>query len=969
MKTIKTIFFTVLIFIACFFLSTVTTFAEDTIKVGYYSDFTDFIFDIESKNNKGYGYEIFEKIEEVSDLEFEYIRIDGNPTDALNAGIIDLICFNTKTEAKQEEMLFSKTIYGKTYIALMTENTEIYYADAKSIDGKTVATYENNIGINDLNRFCDNYGIDVEYIYGEVHNYMDLDADFYISLSEDRSISKYNNVLNLGVHGLYVNASFENQELLDLIDKIFIDIVKTEGNFFLELEKKYLAGNLEINHRDLTSKEVVLLRQKTLEVGYIEGYAPISYTNEDGQAAGAMIDTLDYLAEQYKFNVNYTPYSIYDDPELLTNFDVLVALYGDGESNYKYYSPTESYFSMPMIAQINPDMYDSSNIEKLFEQNLKIGSLKYQTIDYFHFLNAYPDSEFIFYDDWHELLDSFENNEIGMFISSETAATYAEIYLQKENIVMLHTDINTPINFLINKNIEDEYMKIFNVMLDRISETEYRAIIERNANEFLPEQDVSLLEFLRNRWYLAVIGVLSLIICFSALVGLSRRDKLKALEKAYNTDSLTGLMTMNKFRDTIENILLSANPSEYELISLDIDMFKTINTHYSSERGNAVLVAIAEILIERFQNTSAIISRKSADQFVIFRKINDGGFIRQIYSDNILPAIRSVIGKKYNLSMSFGTVIIKKCDESGTTLIGQADNARLRGKSEHRTTFITFDDKMQKYYEDKINITFRMEQAMKSNEFKVEYQPKINLKTLKMSGAEALVRWNPKFGEKIFPDQFIPVFEENGFISYLDLHVLELVCKFIKTNKFKLNIPCISVNLSSHTVLTDNIVSKISDIISIYGISSNQIELELTESAIEANPKKFLSTVKQLKDLGFSIAIDDFGAGVSSLNRLSMIEAHVLKLDKAFLDENERMGKSMIVVSDMVRMAKRLTMKVVAEGVETLSQTQWLKNINCDYAQGYFFSKPLNEELFKEFILSDKQFSIEDKGSKSIASD
>ncbi len=293
-----------------------------------------------------------------------------------------------------------------------------------------------------------------------------------------------------------------------------------------------------------------------------------------------------------------------------------------------------------------------------------------------------------------------------------------------------------------------------------------------------------------------------------------------------------------------------------------------------------------------------------------------------------------------------------------TALIGQADNARLEGKSKHKTTFITFDDKMKKQYENKINITFRMEQALKDNEFTVEYQPKIDFNTLKLGGAEALVRWTPKFGEKIFPDEFIPIFEENGFISYLDLFVLKEVCKCIKENCYKMGIPRISVNLSAHTVLSNYIVNNISDTLATYEVDASMIELELTESAVEANTDRFLSTVKKFKELGFSISIDDFGAGVSSLNRLSAVEADILKLDKAFFNLKDQGAKSTVVVADVITMAKHLNMKVVAEGVETAAQAMWLKGIGCDYAQGYYFAKPMSEERFKEVLVSDKEYKI-----------
>ncbi len=461
--------------------------------------------------------------------------------------------------------------------------------------------------------------------------------------------------------------------------------------------------------------------------------------------------------------------------------------------------------------------------------------------------------------------------------------------------------------------------------------------------------------FVLSYWYVFLILFLIIAAGFFSLYYAAKIRKRKALLKSYNTDALTGLMAEHSFRQKTDEIIKTAKPGEYEVISFDIDMFKTINTHFSIEKGTQTIVAVANALKKSFENTQAMISRRTADQFLILKKVGEGESTHQIYNLDILPAIQDVLGEKYNVTLSFGKVIIDNLKEQGTAVIGYADSARTSGKNEHKTTFITFDKKMRKLYEDRINITFRMEQALKDKEFVLVYQPKIEFKNLEMCGAEALVRWNPILGEAIYPNEFVPVFEENGFISNLDMYVFEEVCKHIKSNYHDLKM---SVNLSSHTVLEEQTAHKLSSIIAEYRIPASRIELELTESASQSDVGIFLARVKQFKKIGFSVAIDDFGAGASSLNRLSEIEADVLKLDKAFIGESERLGKSMIVVADVIRMAKRLGMKVVAEGVETKAQATWLKGINCDYAQGYYFARPISEVELLGLINSKKVYSL-----------
>ncbi len=940
------------------FVSATTVEDGDVIRVGYYEDFLEFAEDINSFNNKGYGVDIFEKISEVSDLEFEYIPISDDPTDALNNGEVDLLAFHTRSQERAEDTIYSQMEYGKAYVSILSKDMDIAYGDFDALDGKTIATYSENIGNERLEFLGENLGFSMEYVYGEAHDYMDLDADFYLAFSGHRSIGELNNVLDVGVYNLYINASIENQELIDKLDAILYDIVVTEGNFFLELEEKYLADNVEITHRGLMPNEIETLRQRTLEVGYITGFAPISFMNEQGQPDGAMVETFSYFADRYGFEVNYHPYSISDPPESHENFDILVTLYGDGDHEWEHYVATEPYYLIPMYAQVNIDRLGTIALEEILAKSPEIGILPYQTVDLGPFNDAFPDVEIIYYNDWFELLDDFDAGNLDMLMSTESAVTFAEIYLDEVNSASIRTDSEIPMQYFINKDIADEYLPIFNVMLDRMSEREYEAILETNSNEILPSQEMSVWDFFKANWYYFAIIVIAGLALFAGYEYKKQKEKQEALAIAYNTDALTGLIAIHQFNKVMDETLAKARPKEYELISFDVDVFKTINTHFSNERGTSVIVAIAEQLKKTFKDTSAIICRRTSDQFLILRRVDDGGPMRQIYNNDILPSIRDILGEKYNISMSFGNVIISNCDEKATTIVGQADNARGQGKHSHKTTFITFDAKMQKIYDDKINITFRMEQALKDKEFFVQYQPKVNFSTMEVDGAEALVRWKPKLGDVIYPDSFIPVFEDNGFISTLDLFVLEETCKFIKTNYKQVKIPRISVNLSAHTVLSDDVVNRISDIMDLHKILPKEIELELTESAIESDATTFLRRVNQLKKLGFPIAIDDFGAGVSSLNRLSAIEADVLKLDKAFFDLKEQGGKSTTIVADVVTMAKHLEMKVVAEGVETAAQALWLRGIKCDYAQGYYFAKPMGTDDFKELLASDKRFTI-----------
>ncbi len=924
------------------------------IKVGYVPRFNNLIEDMDSLNEKGYGYEIFQKMEEVSNYEFEFVPITSNVDAMLATGAIDVAGLFIRTDERRKNWIYSETQYGKTYVTLSTKNADIIYDDHDAIDGKTVATYEDNFANKAFDDYCIGYGIDVEYVYGTMYNY----ADYYLNYSAHESMEEQYNALNVGVYNLYLVTSMDNENLMKSLDEIFLHIVATEGNFFMELEDKYLAQDINYIHRDLNPSDIELLKSRPLQVGYLADKQPITYQKENGEAAGAMVEILNYLAKLYGFEVEYHTYSLDDDEKHRENFDILVTLYGDLNHEQEYYKPTEPFLNLDMYAQVRGDIYrEREATGQLGEGHNRIGTLEYLMVDFEGFQSAFPENEIIYYTNLYDTIEDYKAGKLDMFLASANATTNAEILLGEMDSVTTPVDFQVPVSFWISKEIGNEYLSLFNIMLDKVPDEIYASILLSNSNAFFPEE--SFMEFLLDVWPYILRVLIALAIPGVFIVYRLEKKKRKDILKAYHTDVLTGLATTPKFIECVTGVLEKAKEGEYQVISLDIDLFKTINSYYSIERGTEVIKKLAKSLKLAFASENTCILRRNADQFVVFTKNMEREEVKDVYFSYILPSLQEMIGLKYNLSLSFGMYTIANCSEKVSTMIGYADVARLQGKSIHKTTFIEFNDHMKAELENKINVTFRMEQALKDREFSVVYQPKVDFDTLKIGGAEALVRWYPRLGEVIYPDAFIPIFESNGFIMELDLYVLEDVCKFIAINYRKFSIPRISVNLSAHSVLDSQIAFRILEIIDRYHLKPSDIELEITESAIVREERKFLKQVKCLKELGFAIAIDDFGAGVSSLNRLSAMEADVLKLDKAFFDLKEQGGRSATIVEDVIRMADHLQMQVVAEGVETFSQAMWLRQLKCTYAQGYYFDKPMDEASFKKILSEAKTYQIE----------
>lgn len=280
-------------------------------------------------------------------------------------------------------------------------------------------------------------------------------------------------------------------------------------------------------------------------------------------------------------------------------------------------------------------------------------------------------------------------------------------------------------------------------------------------------------------------------------------------------------------------------------------------------------------------------------------------------------------------------------------MIDNATFARNKGKDKVGNSVYFYDEAMEKERVVNNRVSSTMHEALTKEEFVLYYQPKFDLQKKKTIGAEALVRW-VREGTLIPPNDFIPIFERNGFIEKLDYYVLTQVCRYIRKQDNP-NLPVISVNLSGMTLQQPNVVGQIIQILKEEEVTPAQIDLEVTESAFVDMGEEFTEKLDRFRQLGFTISMDDFGAGISSLNRLKEIPLDILKIDRAFIVgslENEKGGA---IIENVIRMAKQIGLETVAEGIETQEQLDYLRDQGCCVGQGYFYSRPLPEADFTAF--------------------
>ncbi len=425
-------------------------------------------------------------------------------------------------------------------------------------------------------------------------------------------------------------------------------------------------------------------------------------------------------------------------------------------------------------------------------------------------------------------------------------------------------------------------------------------------------------------------------------------------------DELTGLFTPKKFKAEVSKLLKSNPKKEFSMVCIDINKFRYITQSYGSSIGNSILVELSNT-ITAVSPQGSIVCRNFADNFSILLNTTSRSIIEDyvVNMTDINKSISKLLPSHYAIEFNVGVYKITDPDEDIQKIMDKANVARIEGKKSidpRRISF--FEENMGSSTNNEKNITFDMNRAFENNEFVVYYQPKFDFKTSKIIGAEALVRWNHHKKGLIPPGEFIPVFEKNGFIAKIDSMVFEGVCKLIdrwnkKGTDTNPSTPItISCNLSRIQLYNPYVVREYSAIASKYAIWPSQVEIELTESLMMDNKTRLIKVMNEIRKAGFSISVDDFGSGFSSLSLLKDIPATVLKLDKEFLANDS--DKEHIIIDSVINMAKKLNITTVAEGVEDEKQKNLLKDMGCDIAQGFFYARPMPEKEFE--LLLEKSF-------------
>ncbi len=589
--------------------------------------------------------------------------------------------------------------------------------------------------------------------------------------------------------------------------------------------------------------------------------------------------------------------------------------------------------------------------------SLRVGMLRSQGGVAETIRQRYPGMTINTYETMEESVKALRGNKVDALLHNSYVWSYV---LQKPSYADLKVQPMTVFSMDFRAGTLDtpegrETIERLNQGIEMITDTQRQAITLDYTSRHLYQYD--LLDYLyQYRLVLVLFTILLAVLIVTAIQHrkAARQKQEEKIRQLVDIDPLTNVLSMNGFRKRVEE-LLCAHPDIPYLISYNnIRNFKFINDSLGREAGDDLLRFWSGKTMENLTEEEEAICRVTADRFAVFRRIQNEEKMHQDEIDIIEPVRNYFVdrGMGTRVQVCSGIYVLTPEDYQTIDVDKMLDFARLaeqRVRTTRKDGFEFYNPEEWKRGKQVADVCGHLPVAIREKELQVWYQPQVNYETGKIIGAEALCRWKHDKLGWLRPSEFIPILEDAGLIYDLDCYVWNAVCQDLQRWNQQGDHRTVSVNLSRCDIRDDlNIPGQFFDLIKTYDLSPDQLRIEITESAFAENPELLIRMTVKLREFGFQVEMDDFGSGYSSLHMLKEVPVDRIKLDLDFLSGAGDPERGRIIVSHVIQLVQSLGMNLIAEGVENVSQANFLKSRGCVEMQGFYFYKPMSAGEYEE---------------------
>ena len=691
-----------------------------------------------------------------------------------------------------------------------------------------------------------------------------------------------------------------------------------------------------------------------LTVGVPVDRCPVFYLDIDtGEVVGIGVDLMRAVAENAGYDVSFIRVKEATLKEALDNdaYDVVMP-FGSAvpSASGKQSIVTENLIQTPftLVTKGNGDLPQLNDLHVGMFHSLAAGAETVQQL--------YPGMEITLYETMPECVKALRAGEVDALLHNSYVWSYV---LQKPSYSDLKVQPGAMFSMDFRAGTLDtskghDIIDRLNGGIAELTDTRRQAITldytsrklyQYGFSDYLYQYGLIILLIV-----LLVIALIALAVLKNRAIRVAHEEKLRQL---VDHDPLTGVFSLDGFRKQATELLRSHPDAPYLLVYANIKNFKFINDSLGMSSGDELLRFWANHTLATLSDEEAI-GRITADRFVVLRR-NGGDEALRKDDQEVLAPVRNYFidqGKENRVLLCGGIYVVTPTDHQQINIDHMMDCARMAEKKVRDTRnegFEFYNPEQWEKGKQVADIINYLPAAIKSGGLHVWYQPQVNNETRKITGAEALCRWDHDKIGFLYPSDFISVLEESGLIYDLDCFVWDRVCQDLHRWNEQGYHRSISVNVSRCDIREDrDIPGQFSRLIQKYGIAPDQLHIEITETAFAENPDLLISNTNRLRELGFQVEMDDFGSGYSSLHMLKEVPVDRIKLDLHFLTSSGDQKKSRTIVSYMIRMVEDLGMSMIAEGVETLEQAEFLNDRGCSEMQGYYFFKPMPVEEFEK---------------------